>query len=132
MKIMQSNRQYLRIVFLLAIVGATPSVLGAEAQSKVIALKCDSLVEPLGIDTPEPLLSWQLQDKAWGAKQTAYEILVSRKSSVSGDPKAVIWDSGRITSEQSINVPYAGPALEAERRITGGYECGAKTENLIR
>jgi alpha-L-rhamnosidase len=116
MKIMQSNLLYLRIVFLLAMVGATPSVWGGEPPSKVISLKCDSLVEPLGIDTPEPLLSWQLQDKAWGARQTAYEIFVSSKPSTSENLKADIWDSGRIASEQSINVPYAGPALEAERR----------------
>jgi alpha-L-rhamnosidase len=121
MKTMQADRQYLRIVcafvFLLAIVGTTPTIWGASTPpSKPIALKCDSLVEPLGIDTLEPRLSWQLQDKGWGAKQTAYEILVSKRPSASGALKADIWDSGRIASEQSVDVRYAGPALEAQKR----------------
>jgi alpha-L-rhamnosidase len=78
-------------------------------------LKCDSLVEPLGIDTTNPLLSWRLQDKAWGAKQTAYEIMVSSNTDV-GVAKADMWDSGRVESEQSVGIPYGGHPLEAEKR----------------
>ncbi|WP_348267324.1 family 78 glycoside hydrolase catalytic domain [Edaphobacter paludis] len=84
------------------------------ADTRPTGLKCDSLVRPLGIDTANPLLSWQLQDKAWGAKQTAYEIMVSSKPDASA--KADVWDSGRVSSEQSVDVPYAGPRLEAEKR----------------
>ena len=86
----------------------------SSVDTRPTALKCDSLVEPLGIDTANPILSWQLQDKAWGAKQTAYEILVSSKPGAS--TKADIWDSGRVESGQSVDVAYAGPRLEAEKR----------------
>ena len=121
MKISKAGRQYLRIafkcIFVLAGVVATPAAWGASPTSaKPTALKVDSLSKPLGIDTMKPLLSWQLQDKAWGAKQTAYEILVSSKSSASGVLKPDVWDSGRTSSEQSVDVPYAGPALEAQKR----------------
>ena len=78
-------------------------------------LRCESLDKPLGIDTTSPLLSWRLQDKAWGAKQTAYEIMVSSKPVTSG-AKMDVWDSGRVKSEQSVNVPYTGPRLEAGKR----------------
>ena len=83
----------------------------AASRSKPTGLKCDSLIEPLGIDSPKPLLSWKLQDASWGAAQTAYQILVGSKPNA-----ADVWDSGRIASNQSVNVPYAGSALEAQKR----------------
>ena len=39
-----------------------------------VELRVDELKTPLGIDDPAPRFSWQLQDPARGAKQTAYEI----------------------------------------------------------
>jgi alpha-L-rhamnosidase len=92
-----------------ALAQATPSAL------KPKELRCESLVEPLGIDTAKPVLSWRLQDSAWGAKQTAYEITVSTKPLTAG-PKADVWDSGRVISSQSAGVPYAGTALEPMKR----------------
>ncbi len=74
-------------------------------------LRCDSLVEPLGIDTARPMLSWRLADGRTGARQTAYEIMVS---SVPG--KADLWDSGRVESAQSSGVPYSGAALDPSHR----------------
>lgn len=135
MKTMRKDRRYFHIVyvlmFLLPMVATTASAWSAEPPpSSVTALKCDSLVEPLGIDNPEPLLSWQIQDKAWDAKQTAYEILVSSKSSPTGALKADIWDSGRIKSEQSVDVHYAGPALEAQKRYYWQVRVWDKDGNL--
>ena len=30
--------------------------------------------------------------------------------------RADVWDSGRVESDQSVNVPYTGPAVESRRR----------------
>ncbi len=83
-----------------------------------VALRVDNLTTPLGIDDAAPLLSWQLRDPAQGAKQTAYQIVVaSRPDLLSGAPgKADLWDSGRIESDQSLNVRYAGVPLEHSTR----------------
>jgi alpha-L-rhamnosidase len=121
MKKKQPGTQFLRIaqtsLLFFTISAHTRAALSVPlSSSKPIALKCESLIEPLGIDTPKPLLSWRLQDSRWGAKQTAYQILVSSQLSPSGTPMADIWDSGRVASEQSVDVPYAGPALEAQKR----------------
>ena len=100
-----------------AVLVATPSAWSASAVlGKPTALKADSLTRPLGIDTAKPLLSWQLQDGTWGAKQTAYEVIVSSKLSASGMLKPDIWDSGRVVSGQSVDVSYAGPALNGQKR----------------
>ena len=88
----------------------------APRSGRPVALKCESLNEPLGIDTQKPVLSWQLQDAADGAKQTAYRITVFSKSPKSPAAKADVWDSGRIESATSTGVPYGGPELEPGKR----------------
>ena len=78
-----------------------------------VELRVDDLKTPLGIDNISPHFSWQLKDPARGAKQTAYQIQVASRAellaTVSG--KADLWDSGRIESDKSLNVHYAGPSL---------------------
>ncbi len=69
------------------------------------ALRCEYKPNPLGIDTPEPRLSWVLTAPERSAVQTAYQIMA-------GD-----WDSGKIASAQSVHVSYAGPALVSGQRV---------------
>src|ERR1700677_4902476 len=78
-------------------------------------LTCDSLDHPLGIDSAQPLFSWQLQDDGFSARQTAYRIEVATKPSLLiGKPD--VWDSGRIPSDKSFGVAYGGPQLAASTR----------------
>jgi alpha-L-rhamnosidase len=117
MKRMLSISKFYRILSAPVLVSTLTVVAwgSATADKRPVGLKCDSLVAPLGIDTANPLLSWRLQDKDRGAKQTAYEILVSSKPAASS-AKADVWDSGRVESEQSVDVPYAGTQLQAQKR----------------
>ena len=46
-----------------------------------VELRVDNLKNPLGIDDPAPMFSWQLRDAEPGAKQTAYEVLVASSPS---------------------------------------------------
>ena len=80
--------------------------------AKPTGLQCDSLVEPLGIDTAAPMLSWRLVDGRSGALQTAYEITVSNHAAGSAD----VWDSGRVVSARSVGVAYGGPSLQPSHR----------------
>ena len=41
-----------------------------------VDLKCEYLINPIGIDSPQPRLRWKLEDQRSGAIQTAYEIIV--------------------------------------------------------
>jgi alpha-L-rhamnosidase len=78
-------------------------------------LTCDSLDHPLGIDSAQPLFSWQLQDDGFSARQTAYRIEVATKPSLLiGKPD--VWDSGRVASDKSFGVAYGGPQLAASTR----------------
>jgi len=118
MKIGQRAHQFCRAFYSAMIfLAICPIALGASSvDRKPVGLRCDSLVQPLGIDTETPSLSWRLTDKSWGAKQTAYEIMVASKPDAAGGKKADVWDSGRIASEQSVGVSYTGPRLEAQKR----------------
>jgi alpha-L-rhamnosidase len=77
---------------------------------KPVALQCDSLHTPIGDDSKRPLLSWKLQDGRQGANLTAYRLMVSQDPGFAKG-NADVWDSGRIDSDRSVDVPYAGPDL---------------------
>ena len=74
------------------------------------------MIEPLGIDSSQPLFSWQLQDAGFAARQTAYRVEVASKPAMLTAGKADVWDSGRITSDKSFAVVYGGPELAASTR----------------
>jgi len=95
---------------------AVPLAPQAPAFTGPVELRVDNLKTPLGIDDPAPRFSWQLRDPARGARQTAYEVLVASSPELLSRGKADVWDSGRVASGQSLNVRYAGPAVQASTR----------------
>jgi alpha-L-rhamnosidase len=86
------------------------------ASRGAVELQVDNLSTPFGIDDPAPRFSWQLRDAMRGAKQTAYQILVSSSSTGLSAGKADVWDSGRVTSSESMNIVYKGAALKRSTR----------------
>ena len=85
-------------------------------QTGPVELRVDDLKTPLGIDDPSPRFSWQLQDQTRGARQTAYQVLVASSPQLLDQGNADIWDSGRVDSGASLNIHYAGPALQPSTR----------------
>src|SRR5580700_6393591 len=77
----------------------------------VAELRCEDLTNPLGIDTTSPRLSWMLHSSRRDQSQTAYQILVASSSRKLADNEGDLWDSGKVVSDQSIQVSYAGTAL---------------------
>jgi alpha-L-rhamnosidase len=81
-----------------------------------VQLQCEFLENPLGIDVINPRLSWQLGDTSRGSKQTAYQIIVSTELKHLNTNEADIWNSGKVDSEQSHLISYAGPKLTSGTR----------------
>jgi alpha-L-rhamnosidase len=52
-----------------------------------------------------------------GACQTAYRILVADSLEILNSNKGNIWDSKRVTSNQSLLRPYQGPSLRSRQRL---------------
>jgi len=73
-------------------------------------LRCEYLVNPLGVDTQKPRFSWVLEHSDRGQRQSSYEILVSTHPNTDvGD----LWASGKVDSADSNQVVYAGKALQS-------------------
>ncbi|MDB5088786.1 MAG: alpha-L-rhamnosidase [Mucilaginibacter sp.] len=69
---------------------------------KVINLKCESRVDPLGIDTRTPHLSWELRSDQRNVLQTGYQILVADDPLLLRKDLGNVWNSGRVSSNSSI------------------------------
>jgi hypothetical protein len=82
-------------------------------------LRCENLKNPLGIDAVRPRLSWNFQPAsaagqiARGEKQTAYQILVASSLEKLTRGQGDFWDSGKISSQRSIFVEFAGKNLQS-------------------
>ena len=80
-------------------------------QITVDDLTCAYRKNPIGIDLANPNLSWKIQSSNHNVVQTAYHVLVS--SSLANLDKNIgdIWDTKKINSSQSIQIPYRGAKL---------------------
>ena len=76
------------------------------------SLLCESLENPLGIDVKRPSLSWKLAANRRGVRQTAYQVQVS----ITEEWEKFVWDSGKVLSDQSVAVVYAGADLVSRQR----------------
>ena len=72
------------------------------AQVSIQNLRCEMLVNPLGIDVKEPRLSWQLNSDQRNVQQTAYEIIVSSSKEKLSKNDGDIWNSGKINSLHNL------------------------------
>lgn len=116
-------RRLIQILALIAAVAVSPltaSFASANAADKtsvkVRHLTTENTENPLGIGVARPRLSWQLSSPDRGQTQTAYEILVASSQAALAKSQGDVWDSGKVTSSQSANVAYAGPALASSTR----------------
>ena len=64
-------------------------------------LRCEYLDNPLGIDTPQPRLSWVLESKQRAEKQTAYQILAASSEALLKSDTGDLWDTGKVASDQT-------------------------------
>lgn len=75
---------------------------------KVTGLQCEYLTNPLGLDTPAPRLRWVLESGERGVRQSAYQILAASSEAALKRDRGDLWDSGKVQSEQTAQVLYAG------------------------
>ncbi|MBN2161838.1 MAG: family 78 glycoside hydrolase catalytic domain [Pontiellaceae bacterium] len=95
-------------MLLLAFVWFNLAVVGVPAALVPVDLRCGMRVDPLGIGDTVPRLSWKLESDglARGEVQSAYQIQVG---SIPGTSD--LWDSGKVGSDQTVDVLYGGASL---------------------
>jgi len=85
----------------------------AVAKTEVSGLVCEYHTNPIGLDVQKPRLSWQLQSDDTDVMQTAYEVRVT-DGTTNGN---LLWTSGKVESDQSVNLVYEGPELKSTQRV---------------
>ncbi len=83
---------------------------------KLYGLRTEYKENPVGIDSRKPRLSWKIQSDGRAVIQSAYQIRVARSERDLQAERGVLWDSGRVKSEESINRSYDGPGVESRQR----------------
>lgn len=90
-------------------IGLTATSLALTPQN----LRCEYLVNPIGIGEVQPRLSWTVTSPKEGDKQTAYRIVASSTPGGRGD----LWDSGVVKSDVTSQVVYEGKKLRSRQRV---------------
>lgn len=81
------------------------------------ALTCEHLVNPIGIGPTAPRLSWKLHSDRSGEVQTAYEICAATSAAGLAATSPDLWSSGKVVSDQSVLVPWAGKPLASRSQV---------------
>jgi alpha-L-rhamnosidase len=88
----------------------------AVAATRVVDVRTEYLTDPLGLDVARPRFSWVVENEERGARQTAYRVQVASDAARLKKGEGDVWDSGRVTSGDNVQVVYAGPALAPRTR----------------
>jgi alpha-L-rhamnosidase len=103
---------------LMAITGLILVCPGLQAARSIVVgdLTCEYFTNPMGIGTTTPRLSWILSSGVQDQHQTAYQILVASSPKSLNEKKVDRWNSGKVESDQSILVEYAGDFLQSREK----------------
>ncbi|RYF12567.1 MAG: alpha-L-rhamnosidase, partial [Deltaproteobacteria bacterium] len=88
-----------------------PASVFAQAMG-VANLKCEYQRQPLGVQQSHPSLSWEITSGQRNTAQIAYQVLVAQSLKQLAQNLGEVWNSGKVTSGASIQVRYAGQALQ--------------------
>jgi len=89
--------------------GAQPGSLASEG------LRCEYLVNPLGVEEASPRLTWIVTSVRRAEVQSAYQVLVSSTPELLAQDKGDLWNSGRVESNQTAHIEYDGAALPSRQ-----------------
>ena len=84
---------------------------GAEQPLALYDLRCEDLTSPTAIDSAMPHFSWKIKAGADATMQTHYEVMVASSEQALRRGGADLWSSGKVASDASVMVPYAGSEL---------------------
>ncbi|MFD1275521.1 alpha-L-rhamnosidase N-terminal domain-containing protein [Streptomyces kaempferi] len=70
----------------------------------------------LGTEVEHPRLTWELAAPGKGARQSAYQVRVALTEKQLRTGRRLVWDSGRVESDRTVGIVYAGPALRPRTR----------------
>lgn len=87
------------------------------AETRVVDLRCEYAVDPLGIDLEAPRLFWRLESEERGARQTASQVLVASSEEKLARDEGDLWNSGRVDGSETTQIAYEGRALQSSQQV---------------
>lgn len=103
----------MKLIFMSVVAGCVQL---ASAAMTVDQLRCEYAVNPIGIDTLQPRLSWKLNDTARGQIQTAYQIRVGTRPESLEKGEGLLWDSDKTVCSDNVHIVYEGADLRSGMR----------------
>ena len=76
-------------------------------------LRCEYGVNSMGIDIPNPHLSWNIKTEQKNWLQSAYQIMVADDSLKLTLNEGDVWNTGKVKSSECLNITYAGNPLKS-------------------
>jgi len=112
-------RQFKLFLVLLLLPANQVGLCGQSAGGGIIVreLRCEYAENPFGLDTPQPRFIWILESSQRAQMQSAYHVLVASSAEKLRSDIGDKWDSGKVASEKSVNIPYQG------RKLSSGEKC---------
>jgi len=99
------------------LVGAVPmaatAARGPEHGLAAERLRCEWLVNPVGVVTDMPRLSWEVTSQERGQRQAGYRVLVASDPALLKPGRADLWDSGDVASSDTLSIAYQGQTLSS-------------------
>ncbi len=96
--------------------GGTAWAAPGPGPTSVAGLTVEHRTNPLGVDAARPRFGWRTVSAVRGRRQTAYRVLVATSPDRLAADRADVWDSGRVTSPDSVAVRCAGRPLRPSTR----------------
>lgn len=81
------------------------------AQVRIHIVKCEYLVNPIGIDEQHPRFTWQMESEGRGGSQKAFQLVVGTEQGEVASGKGNVWQSGSVGSAV-VPAVYGGPELQ--------------------
>ena len=92
------------------------SVLCSFSQIQVKETLCENQTNPIGLDNIQPELSWQSVSVTRNTMQTAYEIRVGTSVIDLTKNKNLVWNTGKILTDNAVHILYNGITLESAKK----------------
>ncbi len=84
-----------------------------EGKLNVASLKIEMQENPEGLSTLTPRFSWQISSNSPDLIQQSYQIQVARSEDDLKKEVNLLWDSGIVSSDGSVLIPYQGQPLSS-------------------
>ncbi|UCS91780.1 glycoside hydrolase family 78 protein [Echinicola marina] len=121
------NTAFFRLLFCSLFFAFSISLQGFSQKIKIEKLLIENREQPIGIDNAQPLFTWIISSENRDLRQTSYELQVS--SSEKHFSSNIIWESGKVNTDQSIKVPYQGPELSSNQSYYYRVKVGTNKGN---